>query len=76
MVMEPEGWMPYSQGPSVIPIGRRINPILVFSTSLRYILIFSSYLRLGLPPRDLFSVTPVCLSSSEDLCTDFEQIYF
>ena len=40
----------HSQGPPIIPILRRINPIPhIDTTSLRYILIVSSNLRIDLP---------------------------
>ena len=54
--MEPVGSMPHSQGSPIIPILSRINPIPRTDTYfLRYILILSSHLRLGLP-KGLFPV--------------------
>ena len=45
--MQPRGSIPHSQGPPIIPILSRINPILGIDIYLKSILIFS-HLRLGL----------------------------
>jgi len=52
--MEPEGPLPHSTETATVPVLSQINPVHVPDpTSIRFILILSSRLRLGLPS-DLF----------------------
>jgi hypothetical protein len=48
--MEPEGSSPCSQEPSpLVPTLSQIDPVHIIPSYLRYILILSTHLRLGLP---------------------------